>query len=137
MIHVFLGFVKGWRLQIKMAEDFNEYLRSMIGPIFVVKLVLLIGFLAWMTVAKRPFCRVVCPLGTLYGLCNRLSIFRIGFNKASCDYDRGCVQACPVDHRIYREDPNASRCIRCLRCSSQCHRDALSVTTNQSSGSAD
>ncbi len=113
----------------------NENLRSMIGPVFMVKLALMFGFLVWMTVSKRPFCRVVCPLGTLYGLCNHLSFFKIGFNKRSCDYDRSCVQECPVDHRIYREDPNASRCIRCLRCSSQCQRDAISITSGQPSDS--
>jgi polyferredoxin len=118
----------------------NEYLRTMIGPVFMVKITLLFLFLVWMTVSKRPFCRVICPLGTMYGLCNRLSLFKLGFKKSSCDYDRTCVRECPVDHRIYREDPNASRCIRCLRCSSTCHRDAISITGTQPSdppGAAD
>jgi polyferredoxin len=115
----------------------NEYLRPMIGPVFMVKLAFLFAFLVWMAVSKRPFCRVICPLGTLYGLCNRLSYFKLAFNKKACVYDASCAKECPVDHRIYREDPNASRCIRCLRCSPQCGTHAISVTSNHSSDSAD
>lgn len=111
----------------------NEHLRPMAGPVFMVKIAVLIALLAWMSMAKRPFCRVLCPLGALYGVCNRLSIFKLAFRKSSCDYDRTCVQECPVEHRIYREDPNASRCIRCLRCRSQCPRDAISITSSRPS----
>jgi len=115
---------------------FNENLRPMIGPIFMVKLAFLFAFLAWMTMSKRPFCRVICPLGTLYGLCNHLSFFKLGFKKRACVYDASCAQVCPVDHRIYGEDPNATRCIRCLRCRSQCTHDAICITSGQPSDSA-
>ena len=105
----------------------------MIGPVFIVKLGVLFGFLAWMAVAKRPFCRVVCPLGALYGLCNRLSFLKMGFDKKACVYDGACAPVCPVDHRMYRDDPNAPRCIRCLRCRSVCDPGAIHVAVGQSS----
>jgi len=109
----------------------NEHLRPMIGPVFMVKIAVLCAFLVWMAMTKRPFCRVVCPLGALYGLCNRLSIFKLHFRKSKCVYDASCYGACPVEHRIYREDPNASRCVRCLRCRSACDPDAISFTSGQ------
>jgi len=111
----------------------NEHLRHMIGPVFIVKLVLLLGLLAWMTVSKRPFCRVICPLGAIYGLCNHLSFFKMGFKKSACVYDASCAPVCPVEHRMYHDDPNASRCIRCLRCRSVCTPGAIHITAGQSS----
>jgi ferredoxin-type protein NapH len=111
----------------------NEHVRAMIGPLFMVKMAILLVFLVWMAMAKRPFCRVVCPLGAIYGLCNHVSIFKLKFNKRACVYDASCAPACPVDHRMYRDDPNASRCIRCLRCRSVCEPDAISVTSGSPS----
>lgn len=95
----------------------NKDLRQLIGIVLIIKIVILLFFLLWMIVSKRPFCRVVCPLGTIYGLFNKVSFFKMRLNRDSCILDRKCVRMCPVGHRIYEEDENDPRCIRCLQCS--------------------
>jgi ferredoxin-type protein NapH len=33
---------------------------------------------------KRPFCRTLCPLGLIYGLCNKISAFKVDLNRKLC-----------------------------------------------------
>jgi polyferredoxin len=105
----------------------NKDLRQLIDVLFFIKLIILIGFLIWMVFCKRPFCRTVCPLGAIYGLFNKVSLFTMNFNKSNCMMDLQCEKVCPVSHRIYKEDENANRCIRCLRCKT-CPESAIKFT---------
>jgi len=100
-------------------------LRSLIGPMFWIKMAILVIFLAWMAVTRRPFCRWVCPLGAIWGLFNPISVMGLQVSGERCIQCAACKEACPVDILIY-ENPNASACIRCLECSRVCPRDAIS-----------
>jgi len=91
-------------------------LREIIGKVFYLKIVILILLLAWMVISSRAFCRVVCPLGAIYGLFNKISFFRISFISKKCILDKKCEKVCPVGHRMYADDAGSARCIRCLRC---------------------
>jgi ferredoxin-type protein NapH len=92
---------------------------STFGWLFGAKIVLLLGFLALSLVVKRPFCRVVCPLGLIFSFFNRVSLFKLAVSK-KCDHCDACEKICPVDIKVY-EDPNSSECIRCLDCTSCAH----------------
>jgi ferredoxin-type protein NapH len=94
------------------------------GWFFWLKLALLVGFLAWMMASKRPFCRAVCPLGALFGLCNRVSAYRMAVDDTRCNTCNACRRVCPVDINIY-DDPNSPACIRCLECIKACPRGAV------------
>ena len=63
---------------------------------------------------KRPFCRVICPLGLILSFFNRVSLFRLEVSSA-CNRCDVCQKLCPVDIKVY-EDPNSDQCIRCLDC---------------------
>lgn len=90
-------------------------LRSLIGTLFFSKLTILVAVVIWMVVARRPFCRVLCPLGAIYSLFNRHSLFRMIYIPENCTHCRTCYRDCPMGVRFY-EGANQKDCIRCLKC---------------------
>ncbi len=104
----------------------REPIRALIGPFFWFKAALLAGFLGWMMVTQRAFCRWVCPLGALWSPFNPLSTFRLEVDQETCTHCHQCRQVCPVDIEVC-EDPNSSACIRCLACIRACPTQCISV----------
>ncbi|HUV49765.1 MAG TPA: 4Fe-4S binding protein [Anaerolineae bacterium] len=84
------------------------------GVIFYVALVILIGFLIWFVLSKRPFCRVVCPMGAIFSLFNRYSIIHLDVSQ-NCDGCNVCEVKCPMDLNV-SIDFDSGDCIRCLEC---------------------
>jgi len=101
-------------------------LRAQAGWLFVVKLGILIAFLAWMVVTPRPFCRLVCPLGAIWSPFNRISGLRLAVDKGSCSSCGACQKVCPVDIAIH-ENADSTRCVRCMECVRACPEKAISV----------
>ena len=101
-------------------------LRGLVGGFFWLKLAILVGFLAWMAVTRRPFCRWICPLGALWSLFNRWSTLRMAVDRDACIECNRCQEVCPVDIRIY-EDADAPACVRCLLCVSECPVSCIGV----------
>jgi ferredoxin-type protein NapH len=100
-----------------------------LGWLFVLKLSVLSVLLAWCTVTSRPFCRVFCPLGAIYGILNRVSWLQLRFDPDRCVRCNACLTVCPTDVSFYTgaEDINSGSCIRCLRCYSGCPAGAVSL----------
>ncbi|MGA2363680.1 MAG: 4Fe-4S binding protein [Candidatus Aminicenantales bacterium] len=103
----------------------NEGLRGLVGFMYFWKVALLVFFLGWMTVSKRPFCRAVCPLGAILGLFNKGSLFRMAVDDEKCTLCDKCRNDCPVDIKIY-ESANSPDCVRCLKCVDSCKFGAIS-----------
>lgn len=97
----------------------NPAIRSQLGWLFVWKFSVLLLFLVLMVLSQRPFCRFVCPLGTILGWFNRVSAFRMKVDLEACIKCDACQRVCPVNIRIY-ENPDSSQCIRCLKCEKVC-----------------
>jgi polyferredoxin len=95
---------------------------------FWLKIAILIGFLGWMAVTLRPFCRWVCPLGALWSPFNAFSFFRLEVDQARCTGCNKCQAVCPVDIPVY-EEPNSGACIRCLACVQACPRNIIAVAS--------
>ena len=94
-------------------------------PVFLtIKSAILVLFLAWTVLSKRPFCRVACPLGAIYGLFNRWSLLQVSVDMDKCVKCNLCQKTCPVDLRVY-EAPGTPDCIRCLSCRKACPNDAV------------
>jgi len=107
-------------------HDGGETLRT--GFLFTWKTVLLVLILLWVMSTRRAFCRVICPLGALWGLAGKVSVFRMRVDD-SCISCGKCRETCPVDISIY-EEPDSAECIRCGRCIDICpvgaiHHDAV------------
>jgi ferredoxin-type protein NapH len=103
-------------------------LRDLVGPFYWLKLAILVLFLAWMAVTRRPFCRWICPLGTLWSPFNRASTLQMAVNQESCTRCDRCQKVCPVDIRIY-EDANSQACVRCMQCVNECPVSCVRIET--------
>ncbi|MEI6126266.1 MAG: 4Fe-4S binding protein [Pseudomonadota bacterium] len=84
------------------------------GLFFVFKVFMLIGFLAWFVVSKRPFCKVACPVGAIFSLFNRYSLVRLSVGRSCSGCDK-CKVICPMDLNVAM-DFESGDCIRCLEC---------------------
>ena len=62
----------------------HENLRNAIGALFGLKAAILILTLIGCVLVYRCFCRVLCPLGAIYGLFNKFSIFRLTVDSHKC-----------------------------------------------------
>ncbi len=101
-------------------------LRELFGWLYFNKIVILIISLALMVFIKRPFCRIVCPLGAIYSLFNKVSVFRMVHYPDKCVLCKECYNHCPMGVRFY-EGANQHDCIRCLKCmQSSCKFGAIS-----------
>ena len=102
----------------------NEGIRSQVGLLFSWKMFVLILFLVWMIFSQRPFCRTTCPLGAIFGLFNKVSLFRMAVDDNKCIECDTCYKNCPVDLKIY-ESSNSPDCVRCLKCVNSCQYGAI------------
>jgi ferredoxin len=79
------------------------------------------GILLLSAVARRFWCRFVCPLGALFGLVGRFAIF--DFRQEGCKTCPRCQKRCPTGAIATPkpEDFKPSECIRCFNCLDACH----------------
>lgn len=102
-------------------------LRNLVGILFYSKLAILLIVLAAMVFIRRPFCRVVCPLGAIYSLFNKHSLFRMVHNPDACVRCNKCYLDCPMGVKFY-EGANQTDCIRCLKCYTEsCRYGAITI----------
>jgi ferredoxin-type protein NapH len=94
-------------------------LRSLVGPFYWLKMGILVLFLGWMAVTRRPFCRWICPLGAIWSPFNRVSTVQMTVDEEACTGCSRCQQVCPVDICVH-EDANSEACIRCMQCVEEC-----------------
>ena len=72
-------------------------------------------FLTAVLFTWRPWCRLFCPLGAVYGLFNRASAFYLKFQPDKCISCGQCRKTCRYGV-VPGERANDPRCIRCLEC---------------------
>lgn len=104
----------------------NQGLRAAIGWLFTWKVAILVFTIIVSTFIYRPFCRYVCPLGAIYGFFNRISLYRISLNSATCINCKQCENACPLNIPVLTQQ-NSSECIRCGKCTDICPTQALTA----------
>lgn len=105
-----------------LSNKINESYFSMLGPIFTWKFALLISFVVGSVFVFRLFCRFFCPLGALYGLFNRFSVFGIRLDGDKCIHCGACVNKCKMDVRHVGD----FECINCGECIGTCPTKAIS-----------
>lgn len=98
--------------------------RAQLGGIFLWKLLVLIWIVTLCLVIWRPFCKYLCPLGAIYGLFNRFSLYRNHLDTDKCISCGKCASVCRmcVDPS---KTPNSPECIRCGDCAKACPANAL------------
>ncbi len=104
-----------------LANKVNESSFSMLGPLFTWKFLLLVSFLVGCVFVFRLFCRFVCPLGALYGLFNKISVFGIKVEPSKCTHCGVCANRCQMDVKIAGD----MECISCGECVDSCPTKAI------------
>ncbi len=79
----------------------------------------------------RFYCRFICPLGALFGLLGRYSIWRIGQKPGKCTHcnlcEANCDGACEPSHQI-----RTSECVLCMNCLPCCPDDLMEYSLSPS-----
>lgn len=101
-------------------------LRATQGTLFSVKACILIITLIGCLSVCRFFCKVMCPLGAIYGLLNKVSIYHMECNKKTCASCGKCHNICPMDVDPVK-NPNSTECIRCGKCVASCPKESLAL----------
>lgn len=87
---------------------------------FLLRIFVLAGTLGMVVFISRGFCRVFCPLGAIFGLFNKVSLFRFNLAHKKCNSCGGCAKVCPVEIDPVAE-MNTAECIRCYDCTRTKH----------------
>ena len=89
------------------------------------KLTVLALFLIAIFFMRRPWCRVLCPLGAIFSLFNRFSAFFLRFESKECTHCERCHKLCEFGIEP-EKSPNDLSCVRCLECT-KCAPEALNL----------
>ena len=104
-----------------LSNKFNESYFSMLGPLFTWKFLLMVSIIVGCVFIFRLFCRFICPLGALYGLFNKISVFGIKVEKDKCTHCGLCTAHCKLDiHQVGDRE-----CISCGECADVCPTTAI------------
>lgn len=104
----------------------HEELRGAVGHLFALKISILALVVLASVFIMRFFCKVICPLGAIYGLCNKISLYRLKVDKEKCISCGKCAKVCPMDVDPTRS-PNSAECIRCGKCAWECPVNAIKL----------
>ena len=102
----------------------NPSLQSAIGFLFQWKLAILIITILLSIMIYRPFCKYICPLGAIYALFNKVSVYRYHVSEDKCTNCKQCEKVCPMQINPLTET-NHAECIRCGECKEVCKFGAI------------
>ena len=105
-----------------LSNKVNESLFSLLGPLFTWKFMLMVSIVVGSIFIFRLFCRFICPLGALYGLFNKVSVFGVQVDEDKCTHCNLCVSHCKVDIKHVGDQ----ECISCGECIGVCPTKAIS-----------
>ena len=104
-----------------LSNKVNDSLFSLLGPLFTWKFMLMISIVVGSIFIFRLFCRFICPLGALYGLFNRISVFGVQVDEDKCTHCNLCISHCKVDIKHVGDQ----ECIGCGECIGVCPTKAI------------
>lgn len=100
-----------------------------IGLGFYIHLITLVIALLFFVLAGRVWCSYLCPVASLLGPTNRLSLLTIKLDAEKCTKCGVCLKNCPMNITKPEDIGTSTDCIRCLKCVEECPYKALSVDT--------
>lgn len=95
---------------------------------FILLLFIIIGdFLI-----ERFFCRYLCPLGAIFSLISKFSIFKIKKTINKCGSCKACSVHCSMKIKLYQVDKvTDGNCINCYKCISVCPKKNANITVSK------
>lgn len=106
----------------------NQQLHTLIGNLYIWKIVLLVIIIISAIFIFRSFCRFICPLGAIYSFFNRFALFGVSVDKEKCNHCNACVHHCKMDVKKVGDH----ECIQCGECTKHCHACAISFKHTKS-----
>jgi polyferredoxin/formate hydrogenlyase subunit 6/NADH:ubiquinone oxidoreductase subunit I len=115
-----LSYGTEYLVQVLFGFGYKAYQTAwFIGIVFLVILFL-------NRIRPRFWCRVLCPLGALLGICSRFSILRLEKNQEKCTNCNLCTKSCQgAASPRPGQDWDSAECLMCFNCFSTCPEDAL------------
>ena len=107
---------------VLLSNKLNDSFFAMLGPLFTWKFLLMVSIVVSTVFIYRVFCRFICPLGGLYGLFNKISIFGVKVDEEKCTHCNLCIAQCKVDIKHVGDQ----ECISCGECIDVCPTKAIS-----------
>ena len=99
----------------------DERLQALTGNLYIWKVSLLIFIGLSAVFVFRSFCRFLCPLGALYGLFAKISLFGMKVDEQKCNHCNACVRNCKMDV----QEVSDKECVQCGECIQSCKQCAL------------
>ncbi len=103
----------------------NPVMRATVGWLFAWKNLILLMTIILSIIVYRPFCKVLCPLGAIYSLFNKVSLYQYRVDMDSCIACGRCAKVCFMNVDPVK-DANHLECIRCGKCKTACPTKAIS-----------
>lgn len=113
--YTFCNFCPTGTLESAIARRVFWHETAAMDHMFYIRVSILAAFFLFTMLVTRGFCRLFCPLGAIFSLFNRISLFRMRLTMDKCTHCGACAKKCPVDIDPV-EDINSAECIRCLDC---------------------
>lgn len=117
---ILLGLVPVWSLW-SFLTVFREEM-----AIIIVAAVLIV--LISSVFIYRPWCRYICPIGTLLSASNRFSLLSLERDVDECKGCDACIRSCPLS---LHDSSDSTDCFRCLSCYTACSRGLLRIRTRK------
>ena len=108
----------------------HSELRQTLGGVFALKVTILAVVVIASFFVYRFFCKVMCPLGAIYALFNKISFVHMSYDKDKCIGCGKCANVCKMDVNPVK-DCNSTECIRCGKCIEACPTSAIHYCTGQ------
>ncbi|MFQ6125041.1 MAG: 4Fe-4S binding protein [Candidatus Heimdallarchaeota archaeon] len=86
-------------------------------------------FLGLSIFMRRSWCKI-CPLGTILGPFNKVSLIGLRVNRDKCEGHKRCSLVCQMDLEPLRNGLKSVDCIRCLDCAHACGPSAIEVKSH-------
>ena len=96
---------------------------GVVGALIVIVLLIVA---VEMTLARRGWCRYVCPLGAVYGMCATPRTLRVTRNPKACVGCGSCEADCPMGCSPLKGKIRDT-CTNCMACVDSCPEDALKL----------
>lgn len=92
-----------------------------------IKIGITLAFLVAMFFMRRPWCRILCPLGAIFAMFNRVSAVFLKIDHSACTDCKACHKMCKYGGQP-EAAANSLSCVRCLECTG-CKPGALQFGT--------